>query len=79
MPTRPSVASRKRTAADPETKMLRAVADYLESKGWLCIVAGAKEIRQPYDLERIPGTDNFKFELVIGFTGGKKKADGAAS
>ena len=74
MPTRTSVASRKRAAADPETKMLRAVGEYLESKGWNCMVARAHRIQQA------PGIQvNTNFELVIRFTGGRMKEPDADS
>jgi hypothetical protein len=75
MPTRPSVASRKRAVKTPGEKMLRAVEDYLESMGWLCLLPDVEGIQVPHDLERIPGTDNFNFELVIRFTGKKMNPD----
>lgn len=47
-----------------EDKATYAVAAYLESIGWKCMVGGFKSIEQGYG--------KFNFRLVFNFVGGKK-------
>lgn len=51
-----------------EDAMLRAVAKYLELKGWSVAVIGAKCIQGPVDLD-------FNYEFVLKFTGVKRESE----
>lgn len=59
-------AEQRNPPADKGMTLLRAAADYLESKGWSVLVGSIDRIQQ------WPGEPAFNYELVIKFTGSKK-------
>ena len=50
--------------AKTEDKAIYAIADYLKSIGWNCLVGGFKGIAQ--------GEAKYKFDLIFSFVGKKK-------
>lgn len=60
--------NQKKMLADPRKAdaLLFAARDYLDEIGWTALVGSVDRIQQT------PGEPEFKFELVIKFTGGRK-------
>jgi hypothetical protein len=63
---------RRRMRRDPFGRLALAVGDYLDAVGWKALVVGDPRIQQPLD------APEFAYELVVRFTGGRKKERGPA-